>query len=206
MSELSVNFNAVTKPAAKAEAAAVSSERQLMSRLKQGDDTAMCELLARHGDMLARLVGRLTAWHVDREDILQEVLLSVWQKSGTYLGNGSLEGWLKRVAVNQCRNHFRAANSIKRLIERFALLIHPSESFETEYSVYGNEPDEELQLALRRLSELDRTALVLFYLEEMPGDQVAEVLNVRPETLHVRLHRARIKLKKVIEKQSESVD
>ena len=87
-----------------------------MVRLKTGDQAAMCELLDRHGDMLARLVGRLTAWHVDREDILQDVLLSVWQKSGSFRGNGSLEGWLKRIAVNQCRNHFRAANSIKRLI------------------------------------------------------------------------------------------
>ena len=206
MSELSVNLNAATRPAASAESSAFSDERQLMLRLNNGDEAAMCELLQRHGDMLARLVGRLTAWHSDREDILQEVLLSVWQKAGSFRGDGSLEGWLKRIAVNRCQNHFRATNSIKRLIERFALLINPGQTYESKHSVYGNEPDDELHLALRKLSNVERTALVLFYLEEMPGDEVAAVLKVKPETFHVRLHRARQKLKTVIEEQSESID
>jgi RNA polymerase sigma-70 factor (ECF subfamily) len=205
MSELSVNLNAATRPAAQAETSVVTDEQRLMVRVKNGDEAAMCELLSRHGEMLARLVGRLTAWHADREDILQEVLLNVWQKSGTYRGEGSLEGWLKRMAVNRCQNHFRAANSIKRLMERFTRLVNPILTSEPEHAVYSNEPDSELQLALVQLTEADRSALVLFYLEEMPGDEVAEILNVNPETLHVRLHRARKRLKQVIEEQSESV-
>ena len=206
MSELSVNLNAATRPEAQAIESAFLDERQLLVRLNDGEESAMCELLNRHGEMLARLVGRLTAWHADREDILQEVLLSVWQKAGTYRGDGSLEGWLKRIAVNRCQNHFRAANSLKRMIERFALLKNPNPANDSTYPGLGDEPDDELQRALQRLPKVDRTALVLFYLEEMPGDEVAEILKVNPSTFHVRLHRSRKKLKRLIEEQSESGD
>lgn len=203
MSDLSVKLKTAICPVA--QTTAVSEERRMMARLANGNEAAMCELLQQHGEMLSRLVGRLTAWHVDRDDILQEVLLSVWQKSGSYRGDGTLEGWLRRIAVNRCRNHFRAANSLKRLIERFARLMMPGDETAGPDPIDTGRTDE-VHRALRELADIDRTALVLFYLEEMPGEEVASVLKVKLETLHVRLHRARQKLKHVIEAQSESVD
>lgn len=201
MSELSVNLNAATRAAEQVDALLMSDDQQLMIRLQQGDETAMCELLDQHGEMLARLVGRLTAWRADHEDILQDVLLSVWQRSGSFRGAGSLEGWLKRIAVNHCRNHFRAVNSITQLMERFASLVSPQPFVET----HPAEPNHELHIALRRLPKKDRISLVLFYLEEMPGDEVADILQIKPETLHVRLHRARKKLKHLMEENSDSL-
>lgn len=203
-----MNLNAMSK-AAKAGAAGDSKDQRLMKRLADGDQNAMRELLDRHGAAIARLVGRLTGWHEDREDILQEVLLNVWRKAGSYRGDGSLEGWLKRMAINRCRNHFRTSNSIKRLIEKFALATATQQLQESKHTVYRHQPDSEmeqgseLRSALGRLSQPDRTALVLFYLEEMSGAQVAKSLGIRPETLHVRLHRARKKLKKLIEETSD---
>ena len=173
-----------------------NEEKELTLRLQRGDDTAMCELIERYGEVLGQLVGRLTGWHADREDILQDVLLAIWNQAGSYRGEGSLEGWLKRIAVNRCRNHFRATQSIKRLIERFTLLRQPSERQSTNEN---DGQDEKLTSSLQKLSQADRTVLVLFYLEEMPGEEVAETLNIKLETLHVRLHRARSRLKKLIE-------
>ncbi len=201
MSELSVNPNAATQPAIPAVSPAALDERQLMQRLRAGDESALQELIHRHGETLARLIGRLTAWHADRDDILQEVLLAVWERSGSFRGDGSLEGWLKRLAINRCRNHFRAASSLKRTIERFVLLAPPKQIVKRD--PHHEQDNTELRRALEKLSQADRTALVLFYLEELPGDEVATLLKIKPETLHVRLHRARKKLKRLIEEQSD---
>ena len=60
-------------------ASKVSDEERLMARLATGEEEPLKELIAIHGEMLARLVGRLTAWHADSDDVLQEVLLVVWK-------------------------------------------------------------------------------------------------------------------------------
>ncbi len=129
-----------------------------------------------------------------------DVLLSVWKQASTFSGKGSLEGWLKRIAVNRCRNHFRATQSLKRLIERFTLSLQRSGQ-QTDANQNGQQNDK-LTNCLQKLTQSDRTVLVLFYLEEMPGDEVAKTLNIKLETLHVRLHRARNRLKKLLETQT----
>ena len=55
-----------------------------------------------------------------------------------------------------------------------------------------------MEIALAKLSPSDRLLLVLYYLEEMSGDEVASSMGVKLETLHVRLHRARQKLKTIL--------
>jgi RNA polymerase sigma-70 factor (ECF subfamily) len=174
-----------------------SASYLLMQRLHAGDEAAMQSLIETHGGMLAGMIGRLTGWHADRDDILQDVLLKVWQNAGEYKGVGALEGWLRSIAVNRCRNYFRSINSIKRLIKRFVSL-GVAVSVDSEDLAETEDAKKQLQAALQRLPQADRTVLVLFYLEEMPGEEIARMLNIKQETLHVRLHRARKKLKLVI--------
>ena len=160
----------------------------------------MERLLGIHGESLARLVGRLTAWHADQDDILQEVLVQVWTKASSYRAEGSLEGWLKRIAVNRCRNHFRTLASWRRKIERLTMLTNSSQYEDPAVEFDGI--DDSLRDALTSLSQDERTTVVLYYLEQMPGESVAQVMNVKLETLHVRLHRARKKLKRFLQQDS----
>ena len=172
-------------------------DRQLLIRISRGDEAAFVQLIDLHGESLRRLIGRLTAWHADGDDILQDVFLTVWQKAGRFDGRGSVQGWLKKIAANRCRNHFRTLNSIARKIEGFANFLFLNSSNSTGRADAQSQGDE-LEVAIGRLNAEDRLVLVMFYLEELPGDEVAEILAVKPETLHVRLHRARKRLKKIL--------
>jgi RNA polymerase sigma-70 factor (ECF subfamily) len=159
----------------------------------------MRELIGRHGEMLARLVGRLTAWSADHEDVFQELLLKIWQKAGSYRGAGSLEGWLRRMAVNLCHNHLRRQNSIRQMLTRFVDFQRNDQQVES-----SAEPSSRLQKALRKLNGNDRTVLVLYYLEEMSGEEVADALGIKTESVHVRLHRARQKLKSILSTKGDA--
>ncbi len=170
------------------------ADARLMRRLAAGDPAAMPELIAIHGDRLARLVGRMTAWSGDRDDLLQDVLVSAWEQAGSYEGHGSLAGWLRMIAVNRCRNHHRTRRTLARLLDA------------ARQRIGGPEPDKDFleiseltRQALQQLAVDDRTVMVLVYLEELPGPEVARLLNIKPETLHVRLHRARRRLKRILE-------
>ncbi|MCA9216026.1 MAG: sigma-70 family RNA polymerase sigma factor [Planctomycetales bacterium] len=173
------------------------ADDELMRRLSGGDDRAMCLLIERHGPMLHRLVGRLTAWSSDQDDLFQEVLVTAWERSGDYDSRGSLAGWLKTIAVNKCKNHFRARDAMRRVLDMFAIQSRPSES-ETNIDLERIENSELTKTALTKLNALDRSVLVLFYLEELTGEQIAEITNAKVETVHVQLHRARKRLKNLL--------
>lgn len=208
--ESSVSPNAVNPPAKSArnletvETGKASADFQLMRSLRDGDEDAMCRLLEAHGEMLSRLVGRLTGWHVDRDDVLQDVLMAVWQKAGDFRGTGTLESWLRSIAINRCRNYFRSTNSLKRMIERL-MSFGVSDSTKDIDWVEADDSKRRLLVAMQRLTQADRTVLVLFYLEEVSGEEISRMLNIKQETLHVRLHRARQKLKVVLGDNGEEI-
>ena len=178
------------------ESSLTNAESMLMARLERGEAEAMEELVRLHGEPLDRLVGRLTAWHADKEDILQEVFLTVWKRAGSFRGDGSLAGWLRRIAINTCRNQQRGEQVLLRKLKQLARIRgrHAVEPLPQEQ----DEKAEEVQSALAKLKPADRTVLVLFYLEELEGPRIAELLNISQETLHVRLHRARKRMEQYL--------
>lgn len=204
MSDLSA-----TMPAAKIARAEFhsSADVDLMKRIATGNEDAFTQLVLVHGDDLAQTIGRLTGWSRDADDILQDVFITVWQKAGQYNGSGSLASWLKRIAINRCRNQFRLTHSIQRKLEGFAQWLGGRQlgSRQTSHGKIDSQPDgtgDQIQSALARLSPDDRALLVLYYLEEMSGNEVADVLEISVPAVHVRLHRARTRLKKILKDEN----
>ena len=181
------------------------AERRLMEAIESGDQNALKQLVHQFGNKLALFIGRLMVWHDDCDDIFQNVLLIAWQRAGQYNGEGPLEAWLKRIAINQCRNHFRAINVIRRKLHQVGQrLIGETTNSTSTYSIaeHGAQvKDEGLASALNQLSQQDRMAVVLFYLEGYSGKEVAEQLGIKTDALHVRLHRIKKRLKHSMESQ-----
>ena len=198
MSEISVRLQNEVSVRVDKQVQPDSIELSLIRRVANGDEQAFVQLIAMHGDEVARLIGRLTGWHVDSDDIFQDVLLVVWQRADRYKGEGSLIGWMKRIAVNRCRNHFRRLGGIQRKLRNFAelILIGSKQSYESSFDEDGL--DSELNKAMQKLNQTDRSLLILFYIEEWEGADIAKQLGIRHSTLHVRLHRARKKLEKFL--------
>ena len=178
----------------------------LMKRIASGESAAMEELVERFAPLLSLLIDRLTAWSADRDDILQETLLTAWNRAASYRGDGPLEGWLRKLAINQTRRRHRARRAFTALLDRFALLKRQESataSNDLASSTGEDHHPKTLRKALAKLNSSDRTVLVLFYFENMPGSEIATILNISTETLHVRLHRARQRLRQLIEKETQ---
>lgn len=176
----------------------------LMQRIARGESVAMEELVQRFVPRLSLLIDRLTAWGADRDDILQETLLAAWNRAASYRGDGPLEGWLRKLAINQTHRRHRARRAFTALLGRFALLKSQELAASNNSLAFSTNEDnhqEVLQKALVKLSPNDRTMLVLFYFESIPGGEIAKLLSISPEALHVRLHRARQRLRQLIEKE-----
>lgn len=179
----------------------------LMKRIAQGDSAAMEELVQRFTPRLSLLIDRLTAWSADRDDILQETLLTAWNRAASYRGDGPLEGWLRKLAINKTHSRHRARRAFSALLDRVALLKNQALAVEDSNLASATDDEEHhhgaLQKALAKLRPNDRTMLVLFYFENIPGNEIAKLLSISTEALHVRLHRARKRLRERIEKEAQ---
>ena len=131
-----------------------------------------------------------TVWLVIRdkhraEDIAQEAfvqLLRKWDKIGTY---ESPEAWVRKVAV---RAAIRAAKRDRGIAEREVRLLR-------EESITPDDgPDPTVLAAVSSLSPQQRSVVVLFYFEDRPMAEIADILGCSASTGWVHLHRARRRL------------
>lgn len=131
-----------------------------------------------------------TVWLVLRdraraEDIAQdafEQLLLHWEKVRNY---DSPETWVRRVALRRAAQWVRREH---RLTPRLRLAAQPEIAGEPEL------PDPGLLAAVRDLPMRQRAAVVLFYFEDRPMTEIAQILDCSPATGWVHLHRARRRL------------
>jgi RNA polymerase sigma-70 factor, ECF subfamily len=160
----------------------------LIAAIAAGDDTALRELLSRHGPWLAgRLRRVLPAAEV--EDVLQETFLAVWRGARGYRPAGSAGGWIWGIARRQAALWLRRRG--------------PAELTLPAVAVNGRDPDDPAEAALQRAELADaeralgpaggahREIWRLMYLEDRPVAEVAELMGVPEGTVKSRAHRAR---------------
>ena len=184
------------------------AEIQLAKQLASGDPTALDHIIAKYGDRLQRLIGSLTAWCPEVDDLFQETLLRAWIKAGSYRGESSLETWLSSIAVSICRNHYRSTQRLIKHLRNFWFTKDRDERSRFARTLNGqSEIDSQcelVQIGMQRLKHKDRELLVLTYIEEWSLDEVASHSGITNETLHVRLHRARNRLRELMEETTQS--
>jgi RNA polymerase sigma-70 factor (ECF subfamily) len=156
----------------------------------RGDGAAWRSLHREYYPIAVAFLRKLGVSADDVEDAAQDVFLETYRHLEGFRGDAQLKTWLYRLCITQARYARRRralATAFRKLLER-----EPEEAF-------GSGPfceqraGRRIELALRKLSEKERTALVLYELEGLPGKQVAEILNCKEATLWRRLHYARQK-------------
>jgi len=157
-----------------------------------------------------RLWGpRATGGSVDAEDLLQEVFLVVMRRLDTFRGDAALTTWLYGITVLVV-NGRRRKERWRRWLWRRA---EPELQLEHEPGAPAAQEDFERAEAVRlvysvldELSERDRTLLILFELERLPGAEVSLILRVSEANVWVALTRARARFKKAFEQRCGGFD
>jgi RNA polymerase sigma factor (sigma-70 family) len=148
-------------------------------------------LVASHGQRVARLIGRLVDRREDVEDLVQETFLAALVHGAAFRGECRPSTWLARIAMNRCRSHHRW----RRVRRWLPLGLDRASDAAAGETV---EAGEEVRRAVRRLPGKYREAIVLRYFEELPVDEMAEVLRLSRTAIEKRLSRARQRLKEML--------
>jgi len=171
------------------------------AQLAAGSPTAMECLIDRHGARLRQTIGRLTAWGPQVDDLLQETLIRAWKHAKNYRGEGPFDKWLVSIAFRVCRDHQRGARRLWTLLQDFWSHKHHEQqaAAPADHQPVDSVRWDQVQAAMQRLSPSDRELLVMIHIEHWTHEELAAQLNITLDTLHVRLYRARDRLKKWIE-------
>ena len=191
-------------------------EAQLVALVTQGDSRAFAELAQRHLPAIETYARRILADETVAQDIAQETLLVLWQRSSEFKPEKArLTTWLHRVAHNRCIDLLRRQKRetpmpSRDLFERQENNVQGYGVSDSQYSTAlvpptlepaSNEKAAAMDAGLRQLPESQRTALVLTYYQNLSNREVASVMNSSTRAVESLLCRARGNLKKQLENQ-----
>ena len=181
-------------------------EEQLIRRAQQGDNSAFEQLLLLHQKKVYNLCLRMSANPDDALDLSQEAFIKAWRSIGQYQFEASFSTWLFRLTSNVCidflrRKKRRQETSLTESYddsdegEEFSL---PDTAPLPEEQAITNETKIALAQAMERLGPEHREILQLRVVENLPYEQIAEILDIRVGTVKSRLARARLSLRKIL--------
>lgn len=142
--------------------------------------------------MLGVCRGYVTDFH-HAEDCMLRAFVKVFKNIDTYKSEGSFEGWIRRIMVNECLDFLKQSKSMIYLEE----MESAAENSEIESDLTGIDAQD----LLDKLPESYRTVFNLFVLEEFSHREIAVTLNISETASKTQLLRAKKKLKDLILQQ-----
>jgi RNA polymerase sigma-70 factor (ECF subfamily) len=182
---------------------------QVVQLIQQGDSQSLEQALALLQDTVFSFSMKVCGQRQDAEDTMQEVLLQSVPNLPKFSSPRALMVWLYRVAKTRClmsrrKSRFapRKPLSLEELMpSRQELLKLPGNAAPTpETSLMRRENAKRLRGAVQQLPPEYRLILVLHDMEELSDEDIAEITGLRPGTIRVRLHRARLFVRKELAK------
>ena len=166
---------------------------RLLVRHRTGDPEAFEELAQLYRARIYTYIVRSGVSDGDRDDLFQEIFLTVHRFAGRYDPTLPFAPWLFTIAVNTVRRYFRSPKR-KREIAQEEPPEMPDDSPTPVEKLEGRELSNWLVKELQELPEDQREAMLLCYVRDMEQDDAARALGMNLNTLKTNLRRARITL------------
>jgi len=164
------------------------TEKELIAACKKGDRKAQKALYDRYASVLLGIARRYVKNTEDAEDVLVEGFFKIMTKLDMYSGNGSFEGWMKRIVVNESLMFLRKRGSFKADVELENVDAKDDTNIEDDL------------LASDILNVLDdlptgyRTVFNMYVIEGYKHREIAEILNISINTSKSQLILAKKKM------------
>jgi len=182
-----------------------TDDRELVRRIRDGDAEALRAIVERYQDRIFSLIYGIVRDRHEVEDVAQEVFLKVYTRIQAFDERSKFYTWLYRVAANAAKDH------VKKRIRRPAVALEeddvvPSAGDSPVAHAAAAETRRLVREAIAALPLRYREVLTLRELEGLSYNEIAGVLQISIGTVESRLHRARAKLKRRMERHARRQD
>ncbi|MDR0742595.1 MAG: sigma-70 family RNA polymerase sigma factor [Puniceicoccales bacterium] len=179
----------------------------LINRVKANDSAAFDALVKKYRERLFSIVYNMTSNRDDAFDITQEVFIKAFRGIKSFNGKSAFFTWLYRIAINTSITQINKAR-LRRFFSLEALDTENAQKACPEYFIgvdnaskllFSKELQENLNIALQKLSNKHRSVVVLCEIEGLSSAQAAFVLKCSEGTIRSRLHYAKEQLKSYLQ-------
>jgi len=188
---------------------AAVDDAELVRRALARDGGAFRTIMKKYNQRLYRLARGIVRNDSEAEDIVQEAYFRAFTHLGDFRGDSSLVTWLSRITINEALGRLRSRRPTVDLVT-FEAHRTPAEVIQFPLTSKSDDPERTmaqrqlLQLveqATDKLPEVYRVVFITRVIEGLSVEETAEILNLRPETVKTRLHRARRLVREQLDKQ-----
>ncbi len=185
-------------------------ERTLLRRLRDRDEHAFRELLEGYRDRVFNITYRMLGNRAEAEDVAQEVFITVFKTIDQFREESKFSTWLYRVAVNHCKNrikylarrHDRDRDELDENSQAAngSIASVSPRTPQPDRALEGVQMEVILQKAIEGLDDDHRIVVVLRDIEDMSIEEICEITGLPDGTVKSRLHRARLALRKKLQR------
>lgn len=181
---------------------ASATDRNLAQLAAGGDMAAFEEIYQRHHRRVYSICLRMLQNAYEAEDLTQDVFIQLYRKIGSFRGDSAFTTWLHRMTVNQVLMHFRKRN---------VKYEKTTEEGETPDQIVTGTADPDrmrvvdkiaLENAIGQLPDGYKNVFLLHDVEGYEHEEVARILGCSVGTSKSQLHKARLKLRKLLKKKA----
>ncbi|MBR0972640.1 RNA polymerase sigma factor [Bradyrhizobium japonicum] len=177
-------------------------DSELLDMLAAGDEAAFRALVERHIDRAYAIALRIVGNAADAEDVVQDTMLKIWSHRGRWQhGRARFSTWLYRVISNRCIDLRRKPRN-----ENVETVPEVADGQPGAVEIIErNELNGMLELAMQRLPEQQRIAVILSYHESMSNGEIAQVMDTTVAAVESLLKRGRQQLRQLLRKHERDI-
>jgi|KBSMisStaDraftv2_1062788.scaffolds.fasta_scaffold03700_6 RNA polymerase sigma-70 factor (ECF subfamily) len=178
------------------------TDTEIINRVLKGDQSAFALLVETYKNYVFTLVLRFTENREDAEEIAQDVFVKAYRSLADFRGDSKFSTWLFTITRTTCLSFLRKKKLDIRSLdnERTGLQVENRESSFGANQVEQKSRHAMLNRAISMLSPDDAQVLNLFYKGDQSLEEIGKIMRLDPNTIKVKLHRARQRLKDKLEK------
>ena len=178
------------------------NDNEVLSRVLRGDQQAYAEIVKRYQSFVFTIALRYTPNREDAEEIAQDCFVKAYRSLSDFRGDAKFSTWLYTFVTTTCLTFLR-----KKKLETHSLdnekVFEAADSLDSGFRANLVEQKSKVTMvnkAITLLSPDDAQIITLFYKGEQSLEEIGQIMGLEPNTVKVRLHRARQRLREKMEK------
>ena len=177
------------------------SDQELIEEVLNGNSKAYAVLVKNHQRFVFTLALRFTKNREDAEEVAQDCFIKAYRSLGTFKQTSKFSTWLYTITYTTAMSFLRKRQVDTTSIdndENVLQLVNNISSYNADL-VEQKSANVYLNIAINNLSPIDAAIITLFYLGEQSLEEIGLAMHMEPNTIKVKLHRARARLKEQME-------